>query len=858
MHKLTIEDDEGKTVVVPLIRDEITVGRQEGNSIRLTERNISRRHARFFRQNSTLFVEDLGSFNGIKVNGGRVVAPTSLKDGDLVIIGDYKLTVRADRPVATRLYGAAPFTTPPGPSTVPAPPLPSTTALPAGALGVQTRPSPAVPSTAPPPEATLDAAPTIPVRTLAEQSLAPGQAPGVAPARLVVITTNLAGTEFVLDRPSLVIGRTPENDIVLNHKSISRHHAKVIRDGDKYIVVDLESANGVRVNGSEFERVELKSGDTLELGHVRLRFTSGADYVDFDIGEAGRSKRRLVFAGAGGAVVVAGFALAFAMRGGDLGSSEPTQAPVASAPVAAGSPDPSPAPMPPMAALPSGPSGSPESLIAQAKAAKAKESWDVALEAVKGALDLAPLSQEAVTLREVIESEQEASARFSKIKEAAKANNHEEVLTLFGGIAESSIYRPRALSLRRTAQTRVITVRLAEAQKFAARGECDQARAETDRVLALEPEHEGARSAIEKCERVMARQVEKREREARELVAKEQAAKDAAAKEAAAKVAREARELAAKEAREAKEIAAKEAKAAKEIADRERAAKELVAKEQAAKDAAERAAAREQAAKEKAVRDEANRLAKEQAAQEKAARDEANRLVREQAAKEKAARDEVERVAARERTAKEKAARDEANRLAKEQAAQVAKEQAAREAAARTAAREQAARDATAKEQAAREAAARTAAREAAAREQAARTPPPEPTEPRPVASATTRTSAPAAQRQLAAATPRTPPATRPTPPAAPEPTGDPEALVQDAQQAWLRGQYMLAIDSARRALKIRPSLTKAYQIVASCSCSLRNVGDATKAYQRIDDVKLKDLVKAWCQKAGIQLADQK
>ena len=36
MHKLTIEDDEGKTVVVPLIRDEITVGRQEGNSIRLT------------------------------------------------------------------------------------------------------------------------------------------------------------------------------------------------------------------------------------------------------------------------------------------------------------------------------------------------------------------------------------------------------------------------------------------------------------------------------------------------------------------------------------------------------------------------------------------------------------------------------------------------------------------------------------------------------------------------------------------------------------------------------------------------------------------------------------------------------
>ena len=46
MYKLIIEDDEGKTTVVPLIRDEITIGRKEGNTIRLTERNVSRRHAK--------------------------------------------------------------------------------------------------------------------------------------------------------------------------------------------------------------------------------------------------------------------------------------------------------------------------------------------------------------------------------------------------------------------------------------------------------------------------------------------------------------------------------------------------------------------------------------------------------------------------------------------------------------------------------------------------------------------------------------------------------------------------------------------------------------------------------------------
>ena len=57
MYKLIIEDDEGKTTVVPLIRDEITIGRKEGNTIRLTERNVSRRHAKLVKQNGSIFIE---------------------------------------------------------------------------------------------------------------------------------------------------------------------------------------------------------------------------------------------------------------------------------------------------------------------------------------------------------------------------------------------------------------------------------------------------------------------------------------------------------------------------------------------------------------------------------------------------------------------------------------------------------------------------------------------------------------------------------------------------------------------------------------------------------------------------------
>src|SRR5258706_3032798 len=97
MFKLVIQDDEGKTTVVPLIRDEITIGRKEGNTIRLTERNISRRHARLLKQNGRVFIEDVGSFNGIRVNGSKIAARTAVVEGDRIQIGDYLLALKLDR-----------------------------------------------------------------------------------------------------------------------------------------------------------------------------------------------------------------------------------------------------------------------------------------------------------------------------------------------------------------------------------------------------------------------------------------------------------------------------------------------------------------------------------------------------------------------------------------------------------------------------------------------------------------------------------------------------------------------------------------------------------------------------------------
>lgn len=103
---LVVEDEAGTRSVVKFADDAIVVGRAaEGVTFRLTDRDVSRRHARFLRQNGSVFVEDLGSLTGTRVNGERISGRRRLREGDLVQIGDYDLAVLAE---GTALAGAPP------------------------------------------------------------------------------------------------------------------------------------------------------------------------------------------------------------------------------------------------------------------------------------------------------------------------------------------------------------------------------------------------------------------------------------------------------------------------------------------------------------------------------------------------------------------------------------------------------------------------------------------------------------------------------------------------------------------------------------------------------------------------------
>lgn len=91
------------------------------------------------------------------------------------------------------------------------------------------------------------------------------------------VTYSLDGrTErFDLEGDEVTIGRLPENDLVIPHRSVSRHHARLVRRDDGWRVEDLGSLNGTRVNRSDDLDRPLRNGDTIHLYDFALRFVDG-------------------------------------------------------------------------------------------------------------------------------------------------------------------------------------------------------------------------------------------------------------------------------------------------------------------------------------------------------------------------------------------------------------------------------------------------------------------------------------------------------------------------------------------------------------------------------------------------------
>ena len=254
--KLIIEDDEGRKTVVPVVRDEITIGRNDANIVRLEEKDVSRQHGRLVRESGHYYIEDLNSFTGIRVNGEKIIGKRLLHDGDLIQISEYDLILQE-----------APEERPPLPfaGIAETPILPQEAAAP------------------PPPPAIADA--DAKARRMAETAtirlsdlrteqveVPPQEVPEGQRAKLVGISGRHRGEELLLDRSPIRLGRSEENDLRIEHPSISRKHLRLHLDNGTWKVMDAESRNGVRVNGEPYAQIGLRHGDVVEVGHLRYAF----------------------------------------------------------------------------------------------------------------------------------------------------------------------------------------------------------------------------------------------------------------------------------------------------------------------------------------------------------------------------------------------------------------------------------------------------------------------------------------------------------------------------------------------------------------------------------------------------------
>jgi pSer/pThr/pTyr-binding forkhead associated (FHA) protein len=467
LFKLIIEDDEGHTTIVPLVKEEITIGRKEGNTIRLTERNVSRHHARLLKSNGTVFIEDLDSYNGVKVNGDKIAARTNVREGDLIEIGDYHFAlqwIEEQIPPPTP-SGAPPISKPESPPALP-PAQDREDRAPIQAYG---------------PTAVLK----LPLDDKTDERGRVRTIPENEAGRLVITSTDLGGSEFPLTRSEMLIGRTEENDIALAHRSISSRHAKIVYDGGIYRIIDMDSANGVLVNGEEYARVDLRRGDSIELGHVRIRYVAPGEVYQYASDQAAEMVSREIqtevldtlvveerlekpatgkkiglITGSVALVALIAFGIYHFTQPGEDPGEEPAVVVTKSEPVPL---------VEPSREDPAAP------LFKEGEAKLGRHDFKGAIIALNAALKQNPKYPGGRTMIEKARAEEENSQLFSKVQTAIAKKDYDAAWKFIAEIPADSVFAQETEIIKPEVRTKYISFHLNKAKQFMDNGLPDKA-----------------------------------------------------------------------------------------------------------------------------------------------------------------------------------------------------------------------------------------------------------------------------------------------------------------------------------------------------------------------------------------------
>jgi hypothetical protein len=98
--------------------------------------------------------------------------------------------------------------------------------------------------------------------------------PEAEPQRPVAAIT-IGDQRYELSKATSVLGRSKDSDIQVSDPNVSRRHAEVRRDGDTYTVVDLDSTNGIEVDGKRVKELVLEEGTRFTIGSTEVVFSRG-------------------------------------------------------------------------------------------------------------------------------------------------------------------------------------------------------------------------------------------------------------------------------------------------------------------------------------------------------------------------------------------------------------------------------------------------------------------------------------------------------------------------------------------------------------------------------------------------------
>ncbi|GAB4317415.1 MAG: hypothetical protein Kow0059_10450 [Candidatus Sumerlaeia bacterium] len=192
-------------------KDVISVGRARDNDIVIENLAVSRNHARIRRENNHFILTDLNSANGTFVNGVRVTK-TEVMNDDVITIGKHYLHFinkeMSDEQIISDAFGAE--------------------------------------------------------RTMIVEK--------VANAVLTIVKGKQQGEKFNITKYETFIGRASDNDIRLHDWFVSKKHAVIVRQGQKFFIRDLGSWRGTTVNGKQIKDTELHDGDMLGFGTTQIEF----------------------------------------------------------------------------------------------------------------------------------------------------------------------------------------------------------------------------------------------------------------------------------------------------------------------------------------------------------------------------------------------------------------------------------------------------------------------------------------------------------------------------------------------------------------------------------------------------------